>query len=529
MSVPPRKIVANNGDDAKNTREDVNSESVENEQPQYDESSLEALWGGQAASEPTSLPSAKVLASAPWIIPEHGSADVVGLVLSGPIIVETVYDPATRTARFAVKEPGKEPCYAESLKDKGGRVFRPLVDSMVHNGVVLLPSEIGPATDPPKLLGEVVGFLHRYVNFAHLEDLVVAATYILFTWRFDEFTKVPYLRVHGPPGSGKWRALKTIASIGYRAINVPGGSSGKAMLRLLNKFRGTAIVYFADITGRSQRDREAAIQLALGSLVDLLDIALKPERWADSWEPMARSLFGPKVLATSESPLHPLLDSICLTLELEPTERTDIPISLPPFQRWHEADELRNKLLRYRLDYAQGYPDHESPRFEKGFSPHLQELVMPLRKVAEDSPEALPFIDTFIGRRDLPQLASTRLSGELIVLNAIAMRLGRGEPIPIKSLAEELTEEGTEEMTPTLLGIMLSNLGVSTRRSTGGLTVVNTNLEELIDAYRSIGEEPPPLVLALADSYEGRGELPQPHIVKDQHSSGRGADSWGEE
>lgn len=206
-----------------------------------------------------------------------------------------------------------------------------------------------------------------------------------------------------------------------------------------------------------------------------------------------------------------------------------MPVSLPPFRQWREAIDLRNKLSRYRLEHAQGYPDGQSPSFEQGVPPHFQELVAPLRKVAEDFPEALPIIDRFIGRRDLPQLASTRLSDEIIVLNAIAMRLGRGERILIKSLAEELTEEGTEEMTPTRLGIMLSNLGVSTRRSTGGLTVVNTNLEELVDAYRSIGEEPPPLVLALADSYEGRGELPQPHIVKDEHSSGRGADSWGEE
>lgn len=464
----------------------------------------EKLWDAQACTEaPTGapelvlLPSGRILTSAPWIVDSGGS--VVGLVLSGPIIVETVFNPATRTARFAVQEPGKEPYYAQGLKSPRGPVFRPLVDSMVYNGVVLLPSEIGPPVPAAELLTQVMDFLHRYVAFGSFEDLLMASLYVLYDWRFDEFTTVPYLRFHGPAGSGKRRCLKTIASIAYRAMNIPGGRSHKAMLRLLNKFRGTAIIYYADIAGRSQKAREAAIQLALGSQVDLADIALKQcDRFSDdSWEPMARSLFGPKVLATSQSPLHPLLDSICLTIDLRPTKRTDIPVSLPFFPEWHEAIDLRNKLLKYRLDYARGYPDHQSPTFERGVPPHLQELAMPLKKVAEGFPQALLIIDKFIGRHDLPQLASTRLCDEIIVLNAIAIRLGReGERIAMKRLAEELTEDGTEPMTPSRLGKILSNLGVSRKRSTGGLTVVNTNPEEIIAAYRGLGEEPPPLLLA---------------------------------
>ena len=273
-------------------------------------------------------------------------------------MVETIYDPFTRTARFAVKEPGKEPYCAETLRDSAGRILVPLVDDMVHHGVVLLQSEIGPPLPPPRVFAEVVSFLHRHVGFAHRLGIVIASLYVLLTWRFDEFTAVPYLRVIGPPGSGKRRTLKTIASIGYRAINVPGGGSQKAMLRLLDRFRGTAIIYYADIRGRSQKERETAIRLALGSESDLFDTALKPGRWSEPWEPTARNLFGPKVLATPEPFRDPLLESLCLTLNLQPTMRTDIAISLPPFLEWKEAMELRNMLLRYRLDHAKDYPGH---------------------------------------------------------------------------------------------------------------------------------------------------------------------------
>lgn len=103
------------------------------------------------------------------------------------------------------------------------------------------------------------------------------------------------------------------------------------------------------------------------------------------------------------------------------------------------------------------------------------------------------------------------------MLQTIAVHLGhRRERIAMQDLAKELTEEGTEPMTPTRLGIILKKLGVSTRRSTGGYTVVSTNLEEVIEAYRGLGEEPSPLLLAEADSYATGYEPSEPKSAKDE-------------
>jgi hypothetical protein len=486
--------------------------TLDNEPPEHEESFSQALWSAKAQPEPPLLPSVNVLASAPWKIPHDGSVDVVGLVASGPIIVETVYDPATRTVRFAVKEPGKEPYCAESLKDKGGRVFRPLVDSMVHDGVVLLPSEIGPAMDPSQLLGDVLGFLRRYGDFGRFEDFIIASLYILLSWRFDECTKLPYLRLHGPPGSGKIRCLKTLASIAYRAINVPGDSSQKAMLRLLNKFGGTAIVYYADITGRSQRDRKAAIWLALGSQVDVPDITLKFDRVSDSWEPTLRSLFGPKVLATSEPFSQAFLDSLCLTLNLEPMTRTDLPINLPLFQEWHEAVDLRNKLLRYRLDHAKGYPEHRSRTFEQGISPHLQELVMPLKKVAEDFPRFIPMIYEFIRGYDVPQRVADSPSEETIVLEACLLRLTRGRRCTVGDLAQDVKDQRQVQMDAGKVGKILDELGLPRERTTTGPTkgrmAICANRTQILRACQRVGLEPPEELLRQATTAYSSGDVP---------------------
>ena len=121
---------------------------------------------------------------------------------------------------------------------------------------------------------------------------------------------------------------------------------------------------------------------------------------------------------------------------------------------------------------------------------------MPLKKVAEDFPDLLLLIDEFATHYDPPRRAPDRLGEEIIVLQAITMRLGDGPGhIAIQSLADELTRQGTS-MTPTRLGKMLRSLGVLTKRSTGGYTVIATNPEEIIAAYRGLGITPPICLLA---------------------------------
>src|SRR5204863_8860180 len=72
--------------------------------------------------------------------------------------------------------------------------------------------------------------------------LQVASFYLLFTWVYDDFNELPYLRLRGDPGCGKTRFLLTVGSLCYKPIFASGASTVSPLFRLLDAIRGTLII-----------------------------------------------------------------------------------------------------------------------------------------------------------------------------------------------------------------------------------------------------------------------------------------------
>ena len=70
----------------------------------------------------------------------------------------------------------------------------------------------------------------------------IASYYVLFSWVYDSFNELPYLRVRGDTGSGKTRCLLTIGSLCYKPIFASGASTVSPLFRILDSMRGTLIV-----------------------------------------------------------------------------------------------------------------------------------------------------------------------------------------------------------------------------------------------------------------------------------------------
>jgi hypothetical protein len=66
-------------------------------------------------------------------------------------------------------------------------------------------------------LAEIRSFIHRNVDVSPLYE-EIASYYVLFSWVYDGFNELPYLRVRGDPGSGKTRFLLTVGSLCYKPI-----------------------------------------------------------------------------------------------------------------------------------------------------------------------------------------------------------------------------------------------------------------------------------------------------------------------
>src|SRR5438128_764649 len=76
------------------------------------------------------------------------------------------------------------------------------------NDVVLFPreaAEYGPSRRSSKASN-----LHPALRSNHAAFEQIASYYVLFTWVYDGFNEVPYLRLRGDRGCGKTRCLLTV-------------------------------------------------------------------------------------------------------------------------------------------------------------------------------------------------------------------------------------------------------------------------------------------------------------------------------
>src|SRR3989454_5152262 len=165
----------------------------------------------------------------------------VSTVLPDGSLVEMVYRPDENRTLFCVSKDGAFR-YETNLLVSGQRLvpYSPR-NNLLTNEVVLFPSEPLEYDSEEKLIEEIRAFIHRYVDISPLFEQI-ASYYVLFSWVYDAFNELPYLRLRGDTGSGKTRFLLTVGSLCYKAIFASGASTVSPLFRILDSMRGTLIV-----------------------------------------------------------------------------------------------------------------------------------------------------------------------------------------------------------------------------------------------------------------------------------------------
>jgi hypothetical protein len=298
-----------------------------------------------------------------------------GAVLPDGRVAELVYRPEEGHTGFVVGQ-GSEWEEMETLELPGGEVlvpFSPQNNLLVH-GVVLLPSEPVEYGSEEELRCELSAFLHRYIDLSP-EFAIVAREYILFTWLYDSFNEVPYLRVRGDFGSGKSRFLLTVGSLSYLPIFASGASTMSPLFRIMDIFRGTLVLDEGDFRAS---DEKAEIVKMLNNGMSRGFPVLRTEQTASKeFNPRAFHVFGPKVLATRGFFEDRALESRCISEVLGNRRiRRDIPLNLSEEFK-HEARVLRNKLLLYRIRSRALQRDVNSESLS-GVEPRLAQIFRPL-------------------------------------------------------------------------------------------------------------------------------------------------------
>jgi len=402
-------------------------------------------------------------------------------------VVELVYKPRERQTRFLVWKDGdvREKRRLRHLDDRLLVPFSP-ENNLLSRGVVLFPEEASGYESESALIEEVRGFIHRYVDLSELFE-EISTYYVLFTWIYDDFNELAYLRVRGDYGTGKSRFLLTVGSLCYKPI-FAGTATVSPLFRILDSVRGTLVIDEGDFR-LSDEKAEIIKILNNGNARGFPVLRSEQDPRTKEFNPRAFEVFGPKLIATRGYFEDRALESRTITEELRGGPvRADIPLNLPHcFHK--EARMLRDKLLVYRFRKL-GRTRDLAAVVDRTLEPRLNQVFAPLASTiaASETRERL----RELARRAGEELSSERsLAVEAQVLEVVKTLRDAGEPLALQTIARRFqAEHGAEyqrPITPRWIGFVLrQKLGLSPRKSHGTFIVPLADdpaLARLFDRY----------------------------------------------
>ena len=444
-------------------------------------------------------------------LPQPDRVPTVSRVLSDGTVIELLYDAVRQTTALAVWRDGHSTVEDKVVLEGGEHLvpFSPQ-NNIIKNDVVLLPSqpsEYGSKTD---LLLEIQQFLHRYLDVAPAFE-VLAAHYVLFTWLYDAFNEVPYLRLQGDYGTGKTRALMVIGSLCYKPFFASGASTVSPIFHIIDAFRGTLVLDEADF--RFSDEKAELVKILNNGTVKGMPVLRTLMNRQREFNPQAFQVFGPKLVAMRRSYEDRALESRFLTEVMGGASlRADIPINLPGSMK-EEALALRNKLLlfRFRNRLAVGI---DPKAMLVAATPRMNQILIPLMSIVDDE-EARSAIVSFAMAAQEVIAADRGLSTEAQLLEIIRELAGEAhrEVMPLLDITDRFRvrfeADYQRPITPRWIGTVLRqrlHMAPFKRNGRYVLSVIDRpRLQMLYDRYGLVAEADDQL--PLWQSNEGHGDV----------------------
>lgn len=258
----------------------------------------------------------------------------------------------------------------------------PATMDLIVKRVVLFPSAASEYGSQRELLKEVQEFIHHFLDIDPFFERL-AAYYVLFTWLYDSFENLPYLRSLGDYGTGKTRFIQTIGALCYRPMFCSGAATVSPIFRIIDMFGGTLVVDEADLAS-SDAENELIKIFNVGYYRggNVLRSKKDPNQDNDEYWPSASSVYCPKILATRKPFTDRATESRCLTKRMGTARpRPGIPFTLDR-HFWLRAQDIRNQLLMYRLR-SQRDIEIDQSLADPSIEPRLNQVTMALKSVVD--------------------------------------------------------------------------------------------------------------------------------------------------
>ncbi|MBX3048419.1 MAG: toprim domain-containing protein [Anaerolineales bacterium] len=315
---------------------------------------------------------------------EEGEVETAGGYIKG-WLVDLLYDPEKQRTFFAYRDPDGKIDTATQLEIEG-TTYKPLLpDDLLLKGVVVLPSALGGGLSESELVARIVALVLRYYLIDEFYARLLAY-YVMFTYHFDSFRSLVYLRVLGDFGSGKSRLLWMVGYLSRRLIKLTGATTEASLFRIMDRYKGTLVIDEADQAESDLEDTRTKL-MNQGNQRDLM-VVRQQDDGRGGYKSVAFDVYGPKILATRRRFQDEALESRCLTLETIKHSSAELKSRGIPFELNRAFDsacaELRNELLLFRL--KTWLPDREvAPDLaDEHVQARLNQVMMPVKEIISD-------------------------------------------------------------------------------------------------------------------------------------------------
>lgn len=320
--------------------------------------------------------------------------------------------------RFAARFPGGDVRVVDYVDiDKVRYVPVSPMSRMLTERVVQFPDQLGESLPLKELVLRVKAVIHKYMDVDVFYEWL-SAYYVIFSWVYDCFNTLPYIRLLGDAGTGKSRFLQVVGALCYRPMFVNGAATVSPIFRMIDVYRGTLILDEGDY--KNSDEAADIIKILNTGYQRVQGVVLRSGDKNSGFETEVFVTYCPKIVATRKAFADWALESRCLTYETGgPTTRTDIPIDLPRSFWTHEAPAVRNLLLRYRLERWQ-------PEIELNYDsldvasvePRLNQVTVALQTLIDD-PDLARDLRLFIQEYNRQMIVERGMTLSAKVLEAI--------------------------------------------------------------------------------------------------------------
>ncbi|MEZ5972597.1 MAG: hypothetical protein R3C31_12365 [Hyphomonadaceae bacterium] len=435
----------------------------------------------------------------------RAAKSIVSAVLDDGRLVETLYLPESGATAFAVWDGARVGVTHEVILRSGERLVPYRGENpLLANGVVLFPSAATRFDDLTTLTAEIASYVHRYVDLAPTFE-TLAVEYVLFTWVYDRFRELPYLRLHGEYGSGKTRFLQVIGSVCRTPIFAAGASTVSPLFHLLDRFQGTLVLDEADF--RFSDERAQLVKILNNGNVRGFSVLRSEAANGREYRPVPYQVYGPKIVAMRGEFDDRALESRFISERSDGrVVRSDIPLNLPEDQA-QEALALRNKLLMYRFRRFAEISTWVEP-LDRSFEPRLNQVFAPLFANIEGQ-ETREALRTYARCRNRVIIEERGVSMEAELLAVLRHLHGSRGTISLRDVADLYARafaiDAPLPPTPRFIGgILRKRFGLRPHKSHGVYVIPlaeRTKLGHLFDRY-AISEEDAALVAEIDPKQE---------------------------